>query len=388
MYDFLIIGAGLYGAVCAHELNKKGYKVSVVEKRPHIGGNVYTKKTADINVHVYGAHIFHTNDVQVWNYVNQFTSFNRYTHSPVANRSGEIYSLPFNMYTFNRMWGVVTPEDAARIIEKQRASYIKEVSAQKGISPEEFIPSNLEEQAISLVGRDIYEKLIRDYTMKQWGRPCNELPAFIIKRLPVRFTYDNNYFNALFQGIPTDGYTKMINAMLEGIDAVTDTDYLLPENRERLNLSAKNIIYTGPIDAFYGYEYGNLEYRSVRFETELLDIPNYQGNSVVNYTDRDTPFTRIIEHKWFERTFDSEDTSSPQTIISREYSSEWHPGEESYYPVNDQKNTVLYDKYRAKADLESNVYFGGRLGEYRYYDMDRVIERALSFTGRFSSCQA
>ena len=388
MYDYLIIGAGLYGAVCAHELNKKGYKVSVVEKRPHIGGNVYTEKTAGINVHVYGAHIFHTNDTGVWNYVNQFTSFNRYTHSPVANSSGEIDSLPFNMYTFNRMWGAVTPEEAAHIIEGQRASYIRETASQKGISPEEFTPDNLEEQAISLVGRDIYEKLIRDYTMKQWGRPCTELPAFIIRRLPVRFTYDNNYFNALFQGIPVNGYTEMINAMLDGIEVVTDTDYLHPANRERLNASARNIIYTGPIDAFYGYEYGNLEYRSVRFETELLDIPNYQGNSVVNYTDAVTPFTRIIEHKWFEHAFDPEDHSMPQTVISREYSHEWQPGEESYYPVNDQKNTVLYEKYRAKADLESNVYFGGRLGEYKYYDMDQVIGRALLFTGSLSSHQA
>ncbi|MBR6391065.1 MAG: UDP-galactopyranose mutase [Lachnospiraceae bacterium] len=375
MYDYLIVGAGLYGAVCAHELHKKGYSVLVVDKRSHIGGNIYTEEISGINVHKYGAHIFHTNDTGVWNYVNQFARFNRYTNSPVANYHGELYSLPFNMYTFNRMWGVTTPDEARMRIEEQRREYVESSARKKGIRPEDFTPDNLEEQAISLVGTDIYEKLVRDYTMKQWGRPCDELPAFIIRRLPVRFTYDNNYFNALHQGIPTGGYTQIISTMLEGTDVRLDTDYLA--DRDALNAQARNIIYTGPIDAYFGYELGTLEYRSLRFETEQLRTDNYQGNAVVNYTDADTPFTRIIEHKWFEFGVDRDGQPVPGTVISREYSLEWHPGEESYYPVNDRKNTALYEQYRKKADMETSVIFGGRLGEYKYYDMDQVIDRAL-----------
>ena len=375
MYDYLIVGAGLYGAVCAHELHKKGYSILVVDKRSHIGGNIYTEEISGINVHKYGAHIFHTNDTGVWNYVNQFAPFNRYTNSPIANYHGELYSLPFNMYTFNRMWGVTTPDEAGARIEEQRREYIEAASRRKGINPSDFTPDNLEEQAISLVGTDIYEKLVKDYTMKQWGRPCDELPAFIIRRLPVRFTYDNNYFNALHQGIPTGGYTQIISTMLEGTDVRLETDYLA--DRDALNAQARNIIYTGPIDAYFGYELGTLEYRSLRFETEQLRTDNYQGNAVVNYTDADTPFTRIIEHKWFEFGVDRDGQPVPGTVISREYSLEWHPGEESYYPVNDRKNTALYEQYRKKADMETNVIFGGRLGEYKYYDMDQVIARAL-----------
>jgi len=356
-YDYLIVGAGLYGAVFAHEATKCGKKVLVVDKRGQIAGNVYTEEIEKINVHKYGAHIFHTNNKEVWDYVNQFAQFNRYTNSPVANYHGELYSLPFNMYTFNKMWGVVTPEEAKNKIEEQRVA--------AGIEE----PKNLEEQAISLVGTDIYEKLVKGYTQKQWGRPCTELPAFIIKRLPVRFTFDNNYFNALYQGIPIGGYTEMVRNMLEGIEVVLNTDYL--ENREELTQKADKIIYTGPIDAYFGYELGTLQYRSVRFETEVLDTPNYQGNAVMNYTDAETPYTRIIEHKFFE--FGTQE----KTVISREYSSEWHPGDEPYYPVNDEKNGALYEKYRELADKESNVIFGGRLGEYKYYDMDKVIERAL-----------
>ncbi|MCR4596736.1 MAG: UDP-galactopyranose mutase [Lachnospiraceae bacterium] len=375
MYDYLIVGAGLYGAVCAHELHKKGYSILVVDKRSHIGGNIYTEEISGINVHKYGAHIFHTNDTGVWNYVNQFARFNRYTNSPVANYHGELYSLPFNMYTFNRMWGVTTPDEARMRIEEQRREYVESSARKKGIRPEDFTPDNLEEQAISLVGTDIYEKLVRDYTMKQWGRPCDELPAFIIRRLPVRFTYDNNYFNALHQGIPTGGYTQIISTMLEDTDVRLNTDYLA--DRDALKAQARNIIYTGPIDAYFGYELGTLEYRSLRFETEQLRTDNYQGNAVVNYTDADTPFTRIIEHKWFEFGVDRYGQPLPGTVISREYSLEWHPGEESYYPVNDRKNTALYEQYRKKADMETNVIFGGRLGEYKYYDMDQVIARAL-----------
>lgn len=377
MYDYLIIGAGLYGAVCAHELRKKGYRILVVDKRPHIGGNIYTEEVSGINVHKYGAHIFHTNDSAVWNYVNQFAVFNRYTNSPIANYRGELYSLPFNMYTFNRMWGVTTPDEARARIEEQRREYVEGSARRKGIAPADFTPENLEEQAISLVGTDIYEKLVKDYTMKQWGRPCDELPAFIIRRLPVRFTYDNNYFNALHQGIPTGGYTQIIDKLLEGIDVKLGMDYLDEDNRASLNGQARSIIYTGPIDAYFGYEFGPLEYRSLRFETEYLNTDNYQGNAVVNYTDADTPYTRIIEHKWFEFGVDRDGQSISGTVISREYSLEWHPGEESYYPVNDRKNTALYEQYRKKADMEINVIFGGRLGEYKYYDMDQVIARAL-----------
>lgn len=362
-YDYLIVGAGLFGAIFAREAVKAGKKVLVVDKRCHIGGNVYTEKVEGIHVHVYGAHIFHTNNKTVWDYVNQFAVFNRFTNSPVANYHGELYSLPFNMYTFNKMWGVVTPEEAAAKIEEQRKA--------AGITE----PKNLEEQAISLVGTDIYEKLIKGYTEKQWERPCTELPAFIIKRLPVRLTFDNNYFNALYQGIPVGGYTKMVANMLDGIEVRLQTDYL--KNKAELDGLAEKIIYTGPIDAYFRYELGTLEYRSVWFETEVLDIPNFQGNAAVNYTDRETPWTRIIEHKWFEFGKDAKGQDLPKTVISREYSSEWKAGDEPYYPVNDEKNGELYEKYKALADKESKVIFGGRLGEYKYYDMDAVIESAL-----------
>ena len=356
-YDYLIVGAGLYGAVCAREALRAGKKVLVIDKRPHIAGNVYTEQIEGINVHVYGAHIFHTNNKTVWDYVNRFAEFNRFTNSPVANYRGELYSLPFNMYTFNKMWGVVTPEEAQAKIEEQKR--------QAGITE----PKNLEEQAISLVGTDIYEKLIKGYTEKQWGRPCRELPAFIIKRLPVRLTFDNNYFNALYQGIPMGGYTKMVENMLSGIEVRLNVDYF--DHKEELDALADKVIYTGPIDAYFGYRLGNLEYRSVRFETEVLDKPNFQGNAAVNYTDRETPFTRIIEHKWFEFG------NQPKTVISREYSSEWKPGDEPYYPVNDERNGALYQQYKALADAEEKVIFGGRLGEYKYYDMDAVIASAL-----------
>ena len=362
MYDYLIVGAGLFGAVSARELTDAGKNVMVIDKRSHIGGNIYTEKTEGINVHKYGAHIFHTNDKKVWEYVNRFAEFNRYTNSPVANYKGEIFSLPFNMYTFNRMWGAVTPEEAAARIREQRREIDHE-------------PENLEERAISLVGRDIYEKLVKDYTEKQWGRECRELPAFIIKRLPVRFTYDNNYFNALFQGIPMGGYTKLIDKMLEGIEVRLDTDYLM--NKAEFDAAAEKVIYTGAIDAYFDCCLGNLEYRSVRFESEVLDMPNYQGNAVVNYTDKETPWTRIIEHKWFEFGKDDDGNDLPKTVISKEFSSEWHPGDEPYYPVNDKRNSDLYKEYRRLADNENGVVFGGRLGEYRYYDMDQVVARAL-----------
>ena len=361
-YDYLVVGAGLYGAVFAHEAKKAGKTVLVIDKRSNIAGNVYTEEIEKIHVHKYGAHIFHTNDKKVWNYITKFAEFNRFTNSPVANYKGELYSLPFNMYTFNKMWGVVTPEEARIKIEEQK----KEISR---------APHNLEEQAISLVGRDIYEKLIKGYTEKQWGRSCAELPAFIIKRLPVRFTFDNNYFNALYQGIPVGGYTKRVDNLLKGIEIRLNTEYL--ENKEELDKLAEKIIYTGPIDAYYGYKLGTLEYRSVRFETELLNQSNFQGNAAVNYTDEETPWTRIIEHKWFEFGKDSEGNDIPKTIISREYSSEWKLGDEPYYPVNDEKNSVLYRKYKKLAEKESNVTFGGRLGEYKYYDMDATIAAAL-----------
>ena len=357
MYDYLVVGAGLYGAVFARQATDAGKKVLVIDKRDHIAGNVYTQKTEDINVHVYGAHIFHTNDKQVWDYVNRFAEFNRFTNSPVANYKGELYSLPFNMYTFNKMWGVVTPEQAAAKIEQQRKA--------AGITE----PKNLEQQAISLVGTDIYEKLIKGYTQKQWGRPCSELPAFIIRRLPVRLTFDNNYFNALYQGIPMGGYTQMVANMLEGIEVRLGVDYL--EDKAQLDALAEKVVYTGPVDAYFDYRLGALEYRSVRFETEVLDIPNFQGNAAVNYTDAETPYTRIIEHKWFEFG------TQPKTVISREYSAEWKPGDEPYYPVNDEKNSALYARYKELADAEDKVIFGGRLGEYKYYDMDAVIAAAL-----------
>ena len=362
MYDYLIVGSGLYGAVFAHEAKKSGKKVLVIDKRSNIAGNIYTENIEGINVHKYGAHIFHTNNKKVWSYITQFAEFNRFTNSPVANYKGELYSLPFNMYTFNKMWGVVTPEEAAAKIEEQR----KEIKGE---------PKNLEEQAVSLVGRDIYEKLIKGYTEKQWGRDCKELPAFIIKRLPVRLTFDNNYFNALYQGIPIGGYTKMIAKLLDGIEVRLNVDYM--KQKEELDARADKIVYTGPIDAYFGYELGALEYRSVRFENELLDKPNFQGNAAVNYTDRETPWTRIIEHKWFEFGKDGNGVDLSKTVISREYSSEWKPGDEPYYPVNDEKNSKLYNEYKKLADKESKVIFGGRLGEYKYYDMDQVIEAAL-----------
>lgn len=359
-YDYLIVGSGLFGAVVAQRAHEQGKKVLILEKRPHIAGNVYTEEIEGINVHKYGAHIFHTNNKEVWEYVNRFAEFNRFTNSPVANYKNELYSLPFNMYTFNKMWGVVTPEEAAAKIEEQKeAAGIKE-------------PRNLEEQAISLVGTDIYEKLVKGYTEKQWGRPCTELPAFIIKRLPVRFTFDNNYFNALYQGIPIGGYTQMVANMLEGIEVVLEEDYL--SKKEEWNDVANKVIYTGAIDAFYDYQLGALEYRSVRFETEVLDKPNFQGNAAVNYTDRETPWTRIIEHKWFEFG------TQPKTVISKEYSSEWKKGDEPYYPVNDEKNNALYNEYKKLAEQEEKVIFGGRLGQYKYYDMDAVIAEALKMS--------
>ena len=361
-YDYLIVGAGLFGAIFAERANKAGKKVLVIDKRDHIAGNIYTENVAGINVHKYGAHIFHTNDKAVWEYITQFAEFNRYTNSPVANYNGELYSLPFNMYTFNKMWGVVTPHEAKAKIAEQRAA--------AGITE----PKNLEEQAISLVGTDIYEKLVKFYTEKQWGRPCNELPAFIIRRLPVRFTFDNNYFNALYQGIPIGGYTAMVERILDGVEVRLGVDYL--ENKAELDALCDRVVYTGPIDAYFGYCYGPLGYRSVRFETELLDTDNYQGNAVVNYTDGLTPYTRIIEHKHFEFGTHS------KTVISREYSQEWQIGIEPYYPINDEENSALYGRYRQLAEREDRVLFGGRLGEYRYYDMDAVIASALLYSER------
>lgn len=365
-FDYLVVGAGLFGATFAHEAKEAGKKVLVIDRRPQIAGNVYTEDVEGIHVHKYGAHIFHTNDKNVWEYVNRFAVFNRFTNSPVANYKGELYSLPFNMYTFNKMWGVVTPQEAAEKIEEQRKT--------AGITE----PKNLEEQAISLVGTDIYEKLVKGYTEKQWGRDCKDLPAFIIRRLPVRLTFDNNYFNALYQGIPVGGYTRLVQNMLMGIEVRLNEDYL--SDRSAWDALADKVVFTGPIDEYYDYSLGTLEYRSVRFETELLDIPNFQGNAAVNYTDRETPWTRIIEHKWFEFGKDEKGDDLPKTVISREYSSEWKPGDEPYYPVNDEKNGCLYEKYRELANREEKVLFGGRLGEYKYYDMDKVIASALAFS--------
>ncbi len=356
-YDYLIVGAGLYGAVFAYEANKKGKKCLVIDKRDHIGGNVYCEEIEGINVHKYGAHIFHTSNKTIWEYVNQFAEFNNYINSPVAVYKDELYNLPFNMNTFSKMWHIRTPQEAKDII----AAQIKELNITE--------PKNLEEQALSLAGKDVYEKLVKGYTEKQWGRDCKELPAFIIKRLPLRFTYDNNYFNDRFQGIPIGGYTKIIEKMLEGIEVMTDTDYFewIKENPD----AAKKTLFTGMIDEFYAYRLGALQYRSVRFETEVLDCDNYQGNAVVNYTDREVPWTRIIEHKHFEFG------TQPKTVISREYSSEWEVGMEPYYPVNNDENNALFAQYKALADKEENVIFGGRLGNYQYYDMDKVIEAAL-----------
>ena len=359
MYDYLVVGAGLFGAVFAHESALKGKKVKVIEKRNHIAGNIYTREEEGIQVHQYGAHIFHTSDKEIWDYVNQFAEFNRYTNSPVANYKGEIYNLPFNMNTFNKLWGVVTPAEAQAKIDEQRAVL-------NGKTPE-----NLEEQAISLVGTDIYEKLIKDYTEKQWGKPTTELPAFIIRRLPVRLTYDNNYFNDTYQGIPIGGYTQIVEKMLdhENIDVETNVDFFT--NKEQYLKDFPKIVFTGMIDEFFDYKLGELEYRSLRFESEILDMENYQGNAVVNYTDADTPYTRIIEHKHFEFG------SQAKTIITKEHSKTWEKGDEPYYPVNNDRNNHLYKSYKKLADEQGNVIFGGRLGHYRYYDMHQVIRAAL-----------
>ena len=356
-YDYLIVGAGLYGSIFAYEMSKKGKKCLVIDKRDHIGGNIYCENIEGINVHKYGAHIFHTSNKEVWEYINQFCEFNNYINSPIANYKGEIYNLPFNMNTFNKLWGVRTPEEAKRKIEEQKKEF--------GIVESK----NLEEQAISLIGKDIYEKLIKGYTEKQWGRKATELPAFIIKRLPVRFVYDNNYFNDRYQGIPIGGYTKIIEKMLERIEIRLNTNFF--DNREYFENIAEKIVFTGMIDEFYNYQFGKLEYRSLRFETEVLNIENYQGNAVVNYTEREIPYTRIIEHKHFE--FGKQE----KTVITREYPSEWKEGDEPYYPVNDEKNNKLYEKYRELAEKEEKIIFGGRLGEYKYYDMDKVIEKVL-----------
>lgn len=365
-YDYLIVGSGLFGSVFAYEMSKKGKKCLIIEKRDHIGGNVYTENKEGINVHKYGAHIFHTSNKEVWNYINQFAEFNRYTNSPVANYKGELYNLPFNMNTFYRMWGTKTPEEAkAKIEEQKRESGIKE-------------PKNLEEQAISLIGNDIYEKLVKGYTQKQWGKECKDLPSFIIKRLPVRFTYDNNYFNDSYQGIPIGGYTKIIEKMLEGIEVQLNTDFF-DKKDEYLELADK-VLFTGMIDQYFDYCYGELEYRGLKFESETLDTNNYQGNAVVNYTDAETPYTRIIEHKHFEIPANElgTDRDSDKTIITREYPMQWEKGQEAYYPINDEKNSELYGKYKELADKEEDVIFGGRLGMYQYFDMWKVIEEALN----------
>lgn len=359
MYDFLIVGAGLYGAVVAHEMTKRGKKVVVLDRRDHIGGNIYTEEIEGIVVHKYGAHIFHTSNVNVWRYMNSFVQFNHFVNSPIANYKGEIYNLPFNMNTFNKMWGVVTPDEAKMFIEQQKNEIVG-------------TPSNLEEQAISLVGRDIYQKLIKGYTEKQWGRECAKLPPFIIKRIPVRFVYNNNYFDDYFQGIPIGGYTPIIKKMLQGVELRLSEDFL--KNKEYWKKIAKYIIYTGPIDEYFDFSKGVLEYRSVRFENEILDTANFQGNAVVNYTDSDTPYTRIIEHKHFEFG------NQPKTVISKEYSTEWKVGKEPYYPINDEKNYQVYIQYKRLSEREKNIYFGGRLGEYQYYNMDKVVEKALKMS--------
>ncbi len=361
-YDYLVVGAGLYGAVFAHEAKQKGKSCLVVEKRDHIAGNIYCKNIENINVHVYGAHIFHTSDKFIWDYINKFAEFNNYINSPIAKYKNELYNLPFNMNTFSKMWGISTPQEAKEII----ASQIADLNITE--------PENLEEQALSLVGRDVYEKLIKGYTEKQWGRDCRELPAFIIKRLPLRFIYDNNYFNDRYQGIPVGGYTRIVEKLLDGIEVRLNTDYLL--NKDELDSLADKVVYTGMIDRYYDYRLGVLEYRSVRFETELIETDNFQGNAVVNYTDREVPYTRIIEHKHFEFG------KQPVTVISKEYSSEWKRGDEPYYPVNNEKNDALYQKYKELADREERVIFGGRLGSYKYYDMDKVIKAALEMCGR------
>ena len=357
-YDYLIVGSGLFGSIFAYEANKKGKKCLVIEKRSHIGGNIYTENVEGIQVHKYGAHIFHTSNKEVWKYINQFAEFNRYTNSPVARYKDELYNMPFNMNTFHALWGVITPEEAKQKIEEEKK--------EAGITE----PKNLEEQAISLVGKTIYEKLVKGYTEKQWGRKATELPSFIIKRLPVRFIYDNNYFNDSYQGIPTGGYTQIIEKMLDGIEVRLDYDYF--EHKDELKDIADKIIFTGPIDKFYDYQFGELEYRSLRFETETLNISNYQGNAVVNYTEYEVPYTRIIEHKHFDNTEDID-----KTIITREYPAKWDKDKEPYYTINDEKNTSLYNRYKELSQKDSHVIFGGRLGQYKYFDMDKVIKEAL-----------
>lgn len=370
-YDYLIVGAGLFGAVFAYKAKKLGKKCLVIDRRPHVGGNLYCENIEGINVHKYGAHIFHTSNKEVWDCVNSIVEFNRYTNSPVANYKGKLYNLPFNMNTFYQMWGITTPAEAQTKIENQKAEAMVRMKAD-GVTE----PRNLEEQAQMLIGKDIYEKLIKGYTEKQWGRKCTDLPAFIIKRLPVRMVFDNNYFNDRYQGIPIGGYNVLIERLLKGVDVRTDCDFFA--HRQELEAFADKVVFTGAIDEYYDYRFGKLEYRTVRFETETLDTPNYQGNAVVNYTEREVPYTRIIEHKHFEM-FGAEVYECPKTVISREYSSEWTEGSEPYYPVNDRKNTSLYQRYKELADKESNVIFGGRLAEYKYYDMHHIVEKALDY---------
>lgn len=370
-YDYLIVGAGLYGAVFAYKAQQQGKKCLVIDRRPHLGGNIYCEKMEGINVHKYGAHIFHTSNKTVWDFVNSIVEFNRYTNSPVANYKGKLYNLPFNMNTFYQMWGVTTPAEAIAKIEEQKAEAVARMKEQ-GVTE----PRNLEEQAQLLIGKDIYEALIKGYTEKQWGRKCTELPAFIIKRLPVRLVFDNNYFNDKYQGIPIGGYNVLIERLLEGVETRLNCDFFA--NREELSALADKIVFTGAIDEFYNYQFGKLEYRTVNFETEVLDMSNYQGNAVVNYTEKEVPYTRVIEHKHFEM-FGAEVDACPKTVISKEYSSEWKEGSEPYYPVNDEKNNSLYLKYKELADKETNVIFGGRLAEYKYYDMHHIVEKSLSF---------
>ena len=368
-YDYLIVGAGLFGSVFAYKAMQQGKKCLVIDRRPHLGGNLYCEKVEGINVHKYGAHIFHTSNKEVWDFVNSIVEFNRYTNSPVANYKGKLYNLPFNMNTFYQMWGVTTPAQAKAKIEEQKAEAIARMKADGAVEPR-----NLEEQAQMLIGKDIYEKLIKGYTEKQWGRKCTELPAFIIKRLPVRLIFDNNYFNDKYQGIPIGGYNVLIERLLEGADIRLGCDFFA--GRQELEALADKVVFTGAIDEYYGYRFGKLEYRTVRFETEIVNTPNYQGNAVVNYTERKVPYTRVIEHKHFEM-FGAEVEDCPKTVISREYSSEWAEGSEPYYPVNDEKNNALYLKYKELADKETNVIFGGRLAEYKYYDMHHIVEKAL-----------
>ncbi len=365
-YDYLIVGSGLFGATFAYHAKQAGKRCLVIDKRAHLGGNVFCETVEGIHLHTYGAHIFHTSNKEVWDFVNRLVPFNRYTNCPVANYKGALYNLPFNMNTFYQMWGVRTPEEALKEINRQRAAISSTLNGRQ--------PQNLEEQALFLVGKDIYEKLIRGYTEKQWGRPCTELPAFIIRRLPLRFVYDNNYFNDPYQGIPVGGYNLLIEKLLDSIDTRTNCDFFA--HREELERVAEKIVYTGPIDQFYDYRFGFLQYRTVRFETEVMDVPNYQGNAVINYTDIETPYTRIIEHKHFE-SFGQGVYENPKTVISREFSMEWQPGMEPYYPVNDNRNAVLYQQYKLLAEKEKNVFFGGRLTEYKYYDMAPTIEQAL-----------